>query len=77
MALDIGIHSDFPLTAAYSDLSNRISTGKSMTGGAGAMRRSLFGKGLFYLKLQLTIRPTCQMPRPHSWIYIYLYRMVL
>ena len=23
------------------------------------------------------IRPTCQMPRPHFWIYIYLYRMVL
>ena len=22
-------------------------------------------------------RPTCQMPRPHFWIYIYLYRMVL
>ena len=20
---------------------------------------------------------TCQMPRPHFWIYIYLYRMVL
>ena len=23
------------------------------------------------------IRPTCQIPRPHFWIYIYLYRMVL
>ena len=27
-------------------------------------------------ELQL-IRPTYQMPRPHFWIYIYLYRMVL
>ena len=27
-------------------------------------------------ELQLN-RPTCQMPRPHFWIYIYLYRMVL
>ena len=27
-------------------------------------------------ELQL-IRPKCQMPRPHFWIYIYLYRMVL
>ena len=35
MALDIGIHSDIPLRAAYSDLSNRFSTGKLMTGEAG------------------------------------------
>ena len=27
-------------------------------------------------ELQLK-RPTCQMPRAHFWIYIYLYRMVL
>ena len=27
-------------------------------------------------KFQL-IMPMCQMPRPHFWIYIYLYRMVL
>ena len=26
---------------------------------------------------ELQLRPTCQMPRPHFWIYIYLYRMVL
>ena len=45
MALDIGIRSDVPLTAAYSDLSNRFSKDKSMTGGAGAIHRSLFGKG--------------------------------
>ena len=24
-----------------------------------------------------SIRPTCRMPRPHFWIYIYLYQMVL
>ena len=35
MAHDIGIRSDIPLTAAYSDLSYRLLTGKSMTGGAG------------------------------------------
>ena len=23
------------------------------------------------------ILPTCQIPRPHFWIYIYLFRMVL
>ena len=49
MALNIGIRSDIPLSDAYSDLSNRFSTGKSMTGGAGggggAIPRSLFGKG--------------------------------
>ena len=27
-------------------------------------------------ELQLS-KATCQMPRPHFWIYIYLYRMVL
>ena len=27
-------------------------------------------------ELQL-IKPTCQIPRPHFWIYIYLDRMVL
>ena len=26
---------------------------------------------------ELQIRPTCQIQRPHFWIYIYLYRMVL
>ena len=35
MAIDIGIRSDIPLTAAYSDLSNRFPKGKSMAGGAG------------------------------------------
>ena len=30
MALDIGIRSGIPLTAAYSDLSHRFLTGKSM-----------------------------------------------
>ena len=34
MALDTGIRSDIPLTAAYSDPINRFSTGKFMTGGA-------------------------------------------
>ena len=29
------------------------------------------------VKRLYVIRPTCQMPRPHFWIYIYLYRMVL
>ena len=42
---DIGIRSDIPLTAAYSDLCNRFSRGKLMTSGAGAIHRSLFGKG--------------------------------
>ena len=28
-------------------------------------------------ELQAKIRPTCQIPRPHFWIYIYQYRMVL
>ena len=49
MALGIRIRSEIPLTAAYSDLSNRFSTGKSMTcragGGGGAIHRSLFDKG--------------------------------
>ena len=31
---------------------------------------------IYPLELQLN-KPTCQMPRPHFWIYIYLYRMVL
>ena len=35
MEIDIGIRSDIPLTAAYSDLSNRFPIGKSMAGGAG------------------------------------------
>ena len=26
---------------------------------------------------ELKLRPTCQIPRPNYWIYIYLYRMVL
>ena len=42
MALDIGIHSDIPLRAAYSDLSNRFSTGKLMTGEAGGGGGGLF-----------------------------------
>ena len=31
---------------------------------------------IYPLILQLH-KPTCQMSRPHFWIYIYLYRMVL
>ena len=31
---------------------------------------------IYHSELQF-IRPTCQMSRPHFWIYIYLYRVVL
>ena len=44
MALDIGIRSDMPLTAAYSDLSNRLSTGKQMTWGRGLFTGVCLGK---------------------------------
>ena len=41
MALDIRIRGDIPLTAAYNDLSNRFSIGKSVTGGAGGDLRGV------------------------------------
>ena len=34
------------------------------------------GNRIYPSELHL-IRPTCQVPRPHFWIYIYLYLMVL
>ena len=55
MALNIGIRSDIPLSDAYSDLSNRFSTGKSMTGGAGGgcySQEFVWQRPLFYWKLQ-------------------------
>ena len=55
MALDIGIRGDIPLTAGYNYLSNRFSTGKSVTGGAGGggySQEFVWQRPLFYLKLQ-------------------------